>query len=77
MKVIWTPQAPSDLKQAVDYIAKDKPDAAAHAMDRIYQRVMLSSQLRTLVVWESFPARGSSSSLPGSGLSFIKWMRTR
>jgi len=65
MKVIWTPQAASDLKEAVDYIAEDKPDAAAHVADRIYQRVM---------ALESTPHVGRLGIVPGTReLVFPPW----
>ena len=40
MKVFWTPKAAQDLDSAVDYIALDKPDAAVHVANRIYEQVM-------------------------------------
>ena len=39
MKVIWTPRAAADLENAVGYISKDKPDAAANFAARTYKRI--------------------------------------
>lgn len=40
MKVIWTPAAASDLKNAAAFIARDSPDAAIRVATTIYHRVM-------------------------------------
>ncbi len=39
MKVLWTPQAASDLNEAFDYIAADSPDSAIRVADRIHHQV--------------------------------------
>lgn len=41
MKVIWTPRAVDDLEAAVDFIALDRPDAAAGVAERIYSQIMM------------------------------------
>jgi addiction module RelE/StbE family toxin len=40
VKVIWTPRAASDLDEFVDFVGRDKPDAALRVSERIYSEVM-------------------------------------
>lgn len=40
-KIIWTEPALSDLDAIADYIALDKPDAAARLVRRVFQHVEL------------------------------------
>lgn len=39
MRVFWSPRAAADLNELVDFIATDKPGAAAQVGDRIYRQV--------------------------------------
>lgn len=65
MKVLWTPLAASDLSQAVNYIAQDKPDAATRVAERIY------SQIQQL---EQMPYRGRAGQRAGTyELVFAPW----
>ena len=49
MKVIWSPLAERRALEAVDYIAKDRPDTAAQWLDEL---------LRRIAALHRFPRRG-------------------
>jgi len=48
-KVIWTEPALSDLDAIADYIALDKPSAAARTVQAIYDRAQALTQFRKWV----------------------------
>jgi toxin ParE1/3/4 len=65
VKVFWSPRAAADLNDLVDFIAADKPEAAARVGDRIYSQV---ERLR------STPLIGRVGILPGTrGLIIAPW----
>ncbi len=58
-RVIWTESASSDLRQIVQFIARDNQDAAAKLADRVLQHVEAASALP----WANriVPEKGDSS----------------
>ena len=44
-KIIWSQTAAEDLKEIVQYIALDNPDAAANLADHIIQHIETASKL--------------------------------
>lgn len=48
MKIQWTEQAGSDLTEALDFIARDRPGAAEHVLDRITASVDRLQQFPSL-----------------------------
>lgn len=39
MKIVWSPQARADLREAIAYVARDNPYAAVRLRDRIKEAV--------------------------------------
>ena len=57
MKLTWTEPAADDLEELVDYIGRDKPDAAARVAQRIVHRLESLS---------SFPLTGRKGEVQGT-----------
>ena len=65
-EIIWTEPALSDLEAIADYIALDKPSAAAALVQRVFTLVAMKKDAEALALFKQYPNVGGP---------LAKWLR--